>query len=193
MAEENFDRAIALLEEAVTVARSGGHNAAGSVGNLGYIALLQGDYERARTLSEEATGLFRDRGHQSGVAMGMAFVADAELRLGHAAEARIQTRNSLRYAEELGFTEVIAMSLDTSAALLAEDGHAGLAARLMGVADALRDEIGVRQTPAERRLHERADAAVTASLGADEFVELRAAGRTLDAKDAVGLALATLD
>ena len=48
LAEEDFDRAVELFHEAVDAARAAGHNGAGSIGNIGYVALLRGDYDPAR-------------------------------------------------------------------------------------------------------------------------------------------------
>jgi predicted ATPase/class 3 adenylate cyclase len=193
MAEDDFESAIELFEEAVTAGRAGGINGAGSIGNLGYIALLQGDYERARALSEEATELFRERGHQSGVSVGLALLADAELLLGRTEDARLRTRECLEFAKELGFKEVIASGLDTSAALIAESRDSALAARLAGAADAVRHEIKLSQSPAERRLHHRMRDALKSSLGARALEELHEQGRRLEMDEAVELALRSLD
>ena len=117
--------------------------------------------------------------------MGLAFLADAELMVGGMEQARLRTRECLGFADELGFMEVISMGLDTSAALLAERGQAALAARLTGTAEALREEINVSQTPAERGLHRRTRETLRASLGDDVLGELRAEGRVLNAGEAV--------
>jgi predicted ATPase/class 3 adenylate cyclase len=192
-AEEKFDSAVELFEEAIAVGRAAGSNAAGSVGNLGYVALLQGDYERARVLSEEALELFRERGHESGVVVALSNLADASLLLGRAEEARLRIRECLDLAGELGFLEVVASCLDSSAALLADMQQVELAARLTGAAHALREDINLSQTPAERRLHHRMHARLRAALGDDAVEDLHEEGRELDVEQAIALALAALD
>jgi tetratricopeptide (TPR) repeat protein len=191
LAEEKFDSAVELFQEAVKTAQVAGYDGAGSIGNLGYVALLQGDYARARTLSEEAVQLLRERGHQSGVAVGLTILADAELLLGCSDEARLRTKESLELAGELGFKEVIASGLDTTAALIVHE-QAVRAARLIGAADALREEIRLSQTPAEHRIH-RTHATLRASLGDEVVDQLRDEGRALHVQEAVAYALASLD
>ncbi len=193
MVEERFDEAVDLFHEAVAAGRAGGSNGAGSIGNLGYVALLRGDYQEARQLSEQAIQLFRDRGHQSGIAVGIATLADAALLLGRTDEACAHTKEALVLGGELGFKEVIASSLDTSAALLAEGEHTMLAARLIGAADALREEMNTSQTPAERGLHDRVRATLRSSLGDRTVENLCDQGRGLEVDEAIALALGALD
>lgn len=193
LAEEEFDGAVELFHEAVTAARAAGNNAAGSIGNIGYVALLRGDYEQARELSEQATQLFRERGHQSGVAVGLAILADAVLLLGRSEEARLRIRECLELGGKLGFKEAIASGLETSAALLADSEQVETAARLTGAADALREDINLSQTPTERCLHHRMHATLRRSLGEHAVEDLRRAGRGLNVEDAIALALSAMD
>ena len=192
MAEERFDRAIQLFEEAVAVARAAGRDGGGSVGNLGYIALLQGDYGRSKMLSDEAAELFRKRRHESGVLVGLSNSAQAALLLGSMDEARLRLRECLVRAAEVGFAEVIAECLDTGAALLA-DREVELAARLTGAADALREDIKHSALPAEQRLRDRMHATLRASLDERALKEQRQEGRELDIDQAIALALRATD
>jgi hypothetical protein len=61
------------------------------------------------------------------------------------------------------------------------------------VADALREDINLSLTPAERRLHHRMRATLTGSLGNQVVEDLREAGRLLSAEDAIALALGAMD
>ena len=180
------------FEEAVNVARAAGRSAAGSIGNLGYVALLQGDYAHAEALCQEAVGQFRERGHEGGVAVGLGILADAALLLGRTEEARLRLRECLELARSLAFKEVIASCLETSAALLARE-RVRVAARLTGAADALRDEINLTQAPAERSVHDGMRATLRASLPPRAREDLQNEGRKLDAEQAIALALASLD
>ena len=193
LAEEDFDRAVELFHEAVDAARAAGHNGAGSIGNIGYVALLRGDYDQARELSAQATQLFRERGHQSGIAVGLAIEADAAVFQGRSVEARLLAGECLELGGELGFKEVIASGLETSAALLADGEQVELAARLAGAADALREDIDLLQTPSERRLHHRMHATLRETLGASAGEDLYDEGRQLDVEQAIALARAALD
>jgi tetratricopeptide (TPR) repeat protein len=193
MAQEDLEGAADFFEEAIAVGRSAGFNAAGSVGNLGYVALLQGDYVRALTLSREAMRLFQERGHTSGVAVALSNLADATLLLGDMEEARVRIRESLELARALGFKEVIASGLEASAALLADRHRLDLAARLIGASDAVRKDIDLSQTPAERRIRDTVDATVRASLGNDVVETLQDEGRKLGIDDAIALAMTSID
>ena len=193
LAEEDFDRAVELFYEAVDAARAAGHNGAGSIGNIGYVALLRRDYDQARQLSAEATQLFRERGHQSGIAVGLAIEADAAVFQGRSVEARLLVGECLVLGGELGFREVIASGLETSAALLADGDQAELAARLAGAANALREDIDLLQTPSERSLHQRMHATLRETLGASAVEDLYDEGRELDVEQSIALARAALD
>ena len=151
MFAEEYGRATELFEEAITVGRGAGKDAAGSIGNLGYVALLQGDYARAAATSEEALALFRQRRHTSGVVVALGNLAEAELGLGQLQEARLHLAECLELAREAQFLELIAGCLAIAAALLLETGNAEMAARLTGAEDALLEQINFSLHPAERR------------------------------------------
>jgi predicted ATPase/class 3 adenylate cyclase len=192
MAQERFDKAAEFFEEAIAVARAVGRDGAGSIGNLGYVALLQGDYGRAEMLSDQAIELFRERGHESGVLVGLSNSAQATLMLGRMDEARLRVRECLVRVGEAGFTELIAECLDMSGALLA-DRDVGLAARLTGAADALREDINHAAFPAEWRLRHRMHATLRASLDDRALEDHRREGRELDVEQAIALALRALN
>jgi tetratricopeptide (TPR) repeat protein len=192
MAEERFDKAAELFEEAIAVARSVGRDGASSIGNLGYVALLQGDYGRAKLLSDQAVELFRERGQESGVLVGLSNSAQATLMVGRMDEARLRVRECLVRVGEAGFMELIAECLDMSATLLA-DRDVGLAARLTGAADALREDIKHAALPAERRLRHRMHATLRASLDDRALEDHCREGRELDVEEAIELALRAID
>ena len=187
MAAEEYGRATELYEEAITVGREAGKDGAGSIGNLGFTALLQGDYGRAAALSEEALVLFRQRRHTSGVCVALGNLAEAKLGLGQQEEARLHLAECLELAREAQFLELIAACLATAAALLLETGNPETAARLSGAEDALLEQINFLLHPAERRRRARLRADLRALLGTSAE-ELRDDGRRLTVDDACTLA-----
>jgi predicted ATPase len=189
--EEDYDRAADLFEEAITVGRRAGKDAAGSIGNLGYAALLQGDYVRAAALSEEALALFRQRRHTSGVVVALGNLAEAELGLGQREEARLHLAECLELARETQFLELVASCLETAAALLLETGDAETAVRVTGAGDAVLEQINFSLHPAERRRRAHLRADLRAVLGA-RGEEVHAEGGRLTADDASTLALEAL-
>jgi predicted ATPase len=193
IADEDFDRANQLFQEAVTVGRAAGVNAAGSIGNLGYVAFLQQDYERAQALYEESVSLFRARGHESGALVGLCNLVEATVMLGRPTEARLRIKECLPLARELGFVQMIAQSLDSTAAVLADSGDARTALRLVGAADVMLEELNLSEADSERRIRDRAVEASTRALGPAVARSFREEGRSLDTEQAIELALLSLD
>ncbi len=191
-ADGDYDKATAYFEEAVTAARTAGSNGAGSIGNLGWVAYLQGDYERAMPLFEEAVELLRERGHESGVLVGLCHVVDATIMLGRAQEARLPVRECLELAGELSFRQVIAGSLDATAAVLADSGDARTAVRLMGAADVIYEDLNLSGADADRRVCEQAHELSTRLLGPELAQSLREEGKGMDTEQAMELALRSL-
>ena len=147
---------------------TGDVNAVGStLTNLGYAALLQGEYERARTLSEEALTLARDLGAGRTV-----FMPETLVNLGLAArEQGYYERADACFEEAL----VVSRQAGTKPSVINTlEGMAGLAgavkediraARLWGAAEAAREVTGVALPPPERTLHEPHLAAARSRLG----------------------------
>jgi hypothetical protein len=73
---------------------------------------------------------------------------------------------------------------------LAQTTHA---ARLLGAAAVLREELGVPETPVEHASNQRALAAVRAQLGDSDPAELLASGRSLGGDQAIAEALTLLE
>ena len=191
MTAEEYGGATELYEEAITVGRAAGKDGAGSIANLGFTALLQGDYGRAAALSEEALALFRQRGHPGGVCVALGNLAEAELGLGRQEEARLHLAEALELAREAQFAELIAACLATAAALLLETGNAETAARLTGAENALLEQISFSLHPAERRRRARLHKDLRALLQTSAE-DLQDEGRRLTADDASALALEAL-
>jgi predicted ATPase len=193
IAEADYEAATELFQEAITAGQAAGRNGAGSVGNLGYVAFLQEDYERAIPLFEESVELFRERGHESGVLVGLCNLVEATFMLGRLDDARLRIRECLQLAEELGFVQMIAQSLDSTAAVLADAGDARTALRLVGAADVMVQDLNLSPADSERRVGDRAVECSTRVLGAEAAQDFREEGRSLDAKQAIELALASID
>jgi predicted ATPase len=188
----DYDAATEFFQEAIAAGRAAGRNGAGSVGNLGWVAYLQEDYERAMPFFEESVELFRERGHESGVLVGLCNLVDATVLLGRPEEARPRIRECLQLAGELSFVQMIAQSLDATAAVLAES-DARTAVRLVGAADVMYEDMNLSPPDADRRVGDRAVESATQLLGAEAARALREDGRRLDREQALELALASID
>jgi predicted ATPase len=163
--------------------------------SLGYIALLDGDTERARPLLERSIAISEEHGDESAVSDTQGVLAFAALLDCRSAEAAELLRESARLATELGDKPVIATRcLEGVAALLAERRSYREAARLLGAADELLDEIGAGSPGqlAELIRHRTLDR-LRRELDESTLEEEREAGRSLTPSEALGVAFASID
>ena len=152
LAEEAYDEAAALFEEAIAVGRAAGLAPAGSIGNLGWTALLQGRPEVAAPLFEESLRMFRERGHAGGVLVGLSNLAETELALRHREEAREYLLQGLALAAEADAAgDTTASMLETAVALLLDADAVEEAASVVGASDALLEAKPFSLHPAEHR------------------------------------------
>jgi predicted ATPase/class 3 adenylate cyclase len=162
---------------------------------LGYIALLDGDVGRARMFLERSLAVSEAHGDESAVADTLGVLGFTELCDRKQAEAVSHLRESARIAAELGDKPVLATRcLQGAAALLAERGASRDAARILGAADQLLEEMGAT-TPgqlAELIQHRTLDA-IRRELDPAEVARERTLGRSMTSDEALGLALASID
>lgn len=177
-------------EECLELRRAAGdiHGMGTALLNLGGLALDAGDDRRAYRLLEEALAHLTEVGARSPQ-------AQAILQLGHVAEykgnleeARSRFAEALHIFQESDDQEGIAESLESLAALAARRGAAEGAARLLGAAEALRETLQSRHSPADRARYERTRAAVGAMFTPAAFSAAWARGRRLTREQAVRLA-----
>jgi tetratricopeptide (TPR) repeat protein len=188
---EDYDHAVAQFEEAVAVGKAAGIDAASSIGNLGWAATLQGDYQRGADLAEEAIALVRQNGNMSHLAVGLENLAQAEIALGRTAQARLHLIECLELSRDAQYAEILVVCLNHVAALLLQAGDVETAARLVSGADALGEDLEAQPHPAERRRVEELRRAVRERAG-QVANELEAQGRELTLDEATALALERL-
>ena len=154
--------------------------------NLGYAALDAGDVSRAATEFQTAAAAADD---PYTVARVQAALGSVALHDGRAADAAKHLRASLRVSSELRtYDDTVAWALELLGAALCEpDGEA--AALLLGAAEALREELGLRLHGIELDLHERATVTLRATIGDEALAATWADGRALSREQAVTEAL----
>ena len=86
--------------------------------------------------------------------------------------------------------EVVAAILERLSAVLVQQGRAGMAAQLLGAADALREMLPSQPQSADRRARDRAAAAARRMLGAEAWASEVAVGRELSVDRLIAEALA---
>jgi predicted ATPase/DNA-binding SARP family transcriptional activator len=182
-----------VYEQALEAARAAGETAAGTVGNLGDLALAQGNFEEALVYLDEARNLFETQ--RDGTGRFAEFLianynyAVALLHLDRGDEACALLKDSLVGLHDLGYVEGTAWALMATAMSLASQNRGAVAARLLGAAEQMLEETGAHVGPTERRLHDIVGSVVDEQALAGE----RANGRSLTPAQAVELALRSLD
>jgi tetratricopeptide (TPR) repeat protein len=157
-------RSAELLEQVVRLARE-----RGTLANLGIgcYALAQtlyqlGDHARSAELVEE--GLAAEPLYLRAVALLLGVRARLALARNDLAQASQDLRESLAHRRRMGARRDVAEALEWAASLAVRQGQPLHAARLLGAAQALREQIGAPLPVVERPDYERTLALVTAEL-----------------------------
>ena len=152
---------MAVLEEAL--ARAGATSTTRGLSiahlNLGYIALVEGEIERADREFREAVTIAADTDDVHGEARALAALACAAVERGDVQDALHKAWESLERGLTINNTEVVAWPLELAGVALA-DADPDRAARLLGAAQKLRDDLGIVQSGLELEQHERARGAL---------------------------------
>jgi len=122
---------------------------------FGEMALRQGEPDRASDLLEESLTLLRDAGDRRGSAQALRSLGEAALGRGQPDRVGTYLEESLALfratTDRLGILTV----LETRARLAMSEGEPGWAARLFGLAAAMRDSLGLPVWPVDRSTYER--------------------------------------
>jgi len=176
-----------LLAQGLSLDREVGDKEGMAVSSLllGSVALKQGDVATARTRVEEGLLLYREMGYREGIAEALSLLGKVEFARGDLTFARTLYEESLTMGRELGQRELIATGLEGLALTIAAQGDPAQAARLWGMAEALREAIGAPLHPVERSDYDPAVAAVRDQLGEGAFITTWQEGRLLPADQAL--------
>jgi non-specific serine/threonine protein kinase len=191
--EGDFASARALHEESLAIVRQLGNRLgiANSLSNLGVVAYEQSDFVRARALYEESLAIERELGNSGGIATSLSDLGALAHKQGDYAAAGALRRESLMIRRELGDRRGMAYSLEglaeTSVTVL---GSSRRAARILGAAERLREQIGTPLPPIELPQYDMKVASARAALGDDvAFDRAWQEGRALTLDEAIALAL----
>lgn len=166
------------LEEAVRYNRDTGQSShlAADLGRLGEVAFLEGDVEAAERLLDEQLSIARAQGLWFWTRHGLQWLAKVAIRRGDVASAR----GLLEDVQRMSRLPEIATDpdeLEAVAELLASEGRAQEAARLLGTAEALRQALGEPVPPAYRPGLDGVASKVASRLGPDALAAAWAEGR----------------
>ena len=180
----DLDAARSLLEESAAIAREIGSDArlAAALTNLGQAESDAGNFDRAIQVLREALALDQQQGDKLGVALDQQSLAGVSLRAGRAGEALGLLSGMFDYVASCGDAELLASTLELSAAITAELGAGLRAARLAGAAEAVRHKVGAPERQPE--LLERFLAPARATITPEEWAGRAAppAARSLSRK-----------
>jgi predicted ATPase/class 3 adenylate cyclase len=195
VAEGEYERAMAEYEEARAKLDELGDRGrvAQVVANMGAVANVQGRFELGRSLSEEALALQRELGNSEAATISLYNLARIDLRTGRLADAAELFRQCLESALELEYRELIAYCLQAGSEIAAANDDPERAARLLGAADVLFDELGVIKLGEEAESYEETVRTLGQHLGEEAFEATRAEGRATSLDQTVADVLDLLD
>ena len=159
---------------------------------LGMIVRLQGDDKLALALLEESNALARSWGDAWIPLNAAPYLADLARRRGEMAQAAALLRGALAMHADQQSQPGLARCLEGTASLAATMGQCEHAARLLGVAEALREQIGRPLDHPLRPAYDRLVATICAALGDAPCAATWNAGRALPLAMAVAEANALL-
>jgi predicted ATPase/DNA-binding SARP family transcriptional activator len=173
------ERAAELFEEALRIQRELDlpDGVAFDLTNLARVRLELGELDRAAALSNQGARLFRDLGNQLGLAGALAVCGMVARAGGDPRRSRDFLTASLRILAELDERSAMPEHLEQLAAAVLDGGEPERAARLLGAAAALREQIASPPSPDDRRQADAVLAASAAILGAAAAARAVAAGR----------------
>jgi predicted ATPase len=198
--EGAYDRAADLLEEGYRHVSRVAASAPDVRSDTGTILLILGNldvigsqFDRAAERIPMALEHFQLAGNDWGISEALSALGAIGYCTGdyqHAAAAYAEGMRSIR---RLGHPLMVASELTGLAGVAAAMGHPATGARLLGAAEAIRSSLDVPMAPRDQPVLQRAVAALTASLGTEQLLAGRAAGRDLTPGAAIAEAEALAD
>jgi tetratricopeptide (TPR) repeat protein len=185
----DLDTSRSLLEESAAISSEIGSDVrlAAALTNLGQAESEAGNFDRATQVQQEALALDRKQGDMLGVAIDQQSLAGVHIRAGRAGEARDLLSAMADYVVRCGDPELLATTLELSAANAAQLGEGLRASRLTGAAEAIRQKTGIPIKQPDAVVLERFLAPARATLAAEHWDAELAAGRALSQQQAATL------
>jgi len=183
-------RAVALQEESLALMVETGDRIhyAVALNSLGILARLAGDYVKAVALADESLRQFQEYGDKPGVGLALYSLGMAIMYQGGYRKAGELLRQSLAARVDVDDRRAVAEVLEGLAALAALDRQPERGARLLGMAQALREAVGAPVPAALRQEYERTISALRAALGTERFEAVVLEGQSATLKQAVSFA-----
>ena len=183
----DLDTGRIMLRESIDIAREIGDESREStaLSNLGAFEVGANNCEHAIELLERALAIDKRLGNVWGCAVIQSNLTAAMLRTGQADEAYASLRAQAADMVGLGDIELTIEIIELLAGAFGQRGDAGRAAKLLGAAEALREQAGMPIRGPDAELLEVFLAPARGLLSADQWEQERRAGRTLNVQEAL--------
>jgi len=187
----DYAQARTAYEESLALFRKVKHTMgiADSLNSLGVVVGHQGDYVTAHKYHQEALKNRRERQDPMGIAESLYNLGELAIRQGQYDQAHAQYAQSLLIRQKLGDRMDIADSLEGFGVLAAARKEPVRAARLLGAAKSLREEINAPTSPAKQKKLKTAISRTRPALGERDFDKEWNKGRAMSLDEAIDYAL----
>jgi predicted ATPase/class 3 adenylate cyclase len=189
--QNDFAAVIARAEEGVRLVREIGNPwfLAINIFGLGVGTSLQGESAEAEAMYKESEALFRDVGDLHMANAVKSERAHVERRRGNYAPALDLYRETIKSWREFGQSAALAHELECIAFIAVAESQPDRAARLLGAAESIREDVSAAMTAFEQPEYEAAVAALKTQLDDHAYTSAWADGRTLTIDQALEIAL----
>jgi predicted ATPase/class 3 adenylate cyclase len=189
IAADDAGRAELLRESAEACRRAGDRRQLGwSLNNLGDCALRMGRLDDAAEYCRDAVTVAGEGNFDDIASIALGNLASVEFARGDLPAARKLARESLSAARDLAWPFGVMFALELHGWVDATEGRPERAARVLGAAETLREELGRSLEPFEQPVHDAAVAGLRTALGPERLRDRWEAGGAMTADDAVALA-----
>src|SRR5207248_7963643 len=164
------------------------HYLAHCAAELAMIVRRQGDAEKAKRMLDESLAVFERLSDSEGIASALYFLGCLAFEEGDTATASERLQRSLAVNSKIGLMQEVALCLEQLGAVEVARGEERRAACLLGVAEGLRQTIGVPVPAANREVQARVRTMLRKQLGEEPVAEATRIGRDMDVEALVELA-----
>jgi predicted ATPase/DNA-binding NarL/FixJ family response regulator len=184
--QANHEAAVAFHEEALATFRGAGitEGIADTLHNLGNVAYDRGAFDQAIAQWEASLALEREMGRDPGIAGSLINLGIVMQAQGDSGRAAVLLEEALTLFVSLGMKDGMYMSLNALAEVAARE-RPGPAARLLGMSDRLRAEIGAYVPPHRDSGPATLAAKLRVALGEAAFAAALTAGRAAGLDEAL--------
>ena len=190
-AKGDFSKAVGHLAEAAELLKEHGNRWSYGITMFGFgnLYLTQRNFEKAREHYKIAMQTVQELGSIRNVNMIKSDLAHILRYEGKFAEALSAYHETIKDWQRMGHRAAIAHQLECIAFINKATEQTEKAARLFGMAEALRQRIGIDMTTQERKDYEKEVAELKANMDEKEFASLWTEGRSMTMDEAMELAL----